>query len=222
MEFIIPTMWRKPTFTINALKYYISLEEITKIIIIDNDISRRPKSEVFDSNKIKILDYGENLYVNESWNRGMENAGEDLICICNDDIRIDKLAISLVSEFESLNPNAIDLIGVSNDVSTKCFGICPFKMDINKNIGLQAGGLFGIAMFIRKKNYKQIPEDLKVWFGDDYLARSCKNVYTISPIKISGGMSATVSSIRKEGGNIDEIIKKDKLNWKNKYINYYN
>ena len=40
MEFIIPTMWRKPSFTINALRYYVSLEEITKIIIIDNDISR--------------------------------------------------------------------------------------------------------------------------------------------------------------------------------------
>ena len=218
MEFIIPTMWRKSLFTINVLKYYVSLDEITKIIIIDNDIGRRPKSEVFDSNKIKIIDYGKNLYVNESWNRGMENAGEDLICICNDDIRVDKLAISLISEFESLNPNAIDLIGVSNDISTKCFGICPFKFDITKNIGLQAGGLFGIAMFIRRKNYKKIPKDLKVWFGDDYLARSCKNIYTISPIKITGGMSATVSSIRKEAGNIDDIIEQDKLNWRNKYM----
>jgi len=218
MEFIIPSMWRRPVFTLDALKYYLTLEEITKIIIIDNDFTRRPKSEVFDSNKIKILDYGENLYVNESWNRGMQNAGEDLICICNDDIKIDKLAIALISEFESLNPNAIDLIGVSNDVRTKCFGICRFKMDLTKNIGLQAGGLFGIAMFIRKKNYKQIPKDLKVWFGDDYIARNCKNIYTISPIKIIGSMSSTVSSIRKEGGNIDEIIELDKSNWKNKYM----
>ena len=218
MEFIIPSMWRRPVFTLDALKYYLTLEEITKIIIIDNDSAKRPKSEVFDSNKIKILDYGENLYVNESWNRGMQNAGEDLICICNDDIRIDRLVISLISEFESLNPNAIDLIGVSNDARIKCFGICPFKMDITKNIGLQAGGLFGIAMFIRKKNYKQIPKDLKVWFGDDYIARNCKNIYTISPIKIIGSMSSTVSSIRKEGGNIDEIIELDKSNWKNKYM----
>ena len=57
MEFIIPSMWRRPSFTLDALRYYLSLEEITKIIIIDNDSSRRPKSEVFDSNKIKILDY---------------------------------------------------------------------------------------------------------------------------------------------------------------------
>ena len=210
-------MWRKPSFTIAALKYYVSIKEITKLIIIDNDINRRPKSEVFKSNKIKILNYGQNIYVNEAWNRGMDNAGNDLVCICNDDIRVDKLAMALVSEFESINPDAINLIGVSNDPTNKCFGICPFKMDLKRNIGLQAGGLFGIAMFLRKKNYHQIPKDLKVWYGDDYLARKCKNVFTISPIRITGAMSSTISSLRKEGGNIDEIIKSDKFNW-NKYM----
>jgi len=217
MEFIIPSMWRKPSFTIAALKYYVSIKEITKLIIIDNDINRRPKSEVFKSNKIKILNYGQNIYVNEAWNRGMDNAGNDLVCICNDDIRVDKLAMALVSEFESINPDAIDLIGVSNDPTNKCFGICPFKMDLKRNVGLQAGGLFGIAMFLRKKNYQQIPKDLKIWYGDDYLARKCKNVFTISPIRITGAMSSTISSLRKEGGNIDEIIKSDKFNW-NKYM----
>ena len=211
-------MWRNSSFTIAALEYYLSLEEVTKIIIIDNDFSRRPKSEVFKSNKIKILNYGKNIYVNEAWNKGIDNAGKDLVCICNDDIRVEKLAISLISEFESINPDAIDLIGVSNDPSNKCFGICPFKMDLTKNVGLQAGGLFGIAMFLRKKNYKQIPKNLKVWYGDDYLARKCKNVFTISPIRITGGMSTTISSLRKEGGNIDEIIKRDKFNW-NDYMN---
>ena len=155
--------------------------------------------------------------MNESWNRGMKIAGEDLICICNDDILIDKLLISLVSEFESLNQDKIDLIGISNDISTKCFGICPFKMDFTKNIGLQAGGIFGIAMFIRKKKYKQIPNDFKVWYGDDYLARNCKNVFTISPIKITGAMSSTIKAIQKEGGDIDQVIKRDKLNWVKKY-----
>ena len=79
MEFIIPSMWRKPSFTIAALEYYVSIKEITKLIIIDNDINRRPKSEVFKSNKIKILNYGYNIYVNEAWNRGMGNAGNDLV-----------------------------------------------------------------------------------------------------------------------------------------------
>ena len=87
-----------------------------------------------------------------------------------------------------------------------------------KNLGLQAGGLFGVAMFIRKKKYKKIPQDLKVWFGDDFLARSYNNVYTISPIKFSGGMSSTITSMRNEGEDIDEIIKADIEIWKKKYL----
>ena len=221
MEFVIPSMWRKPKFTLDALEYYISIDKIKKIIIIDNDFNRRPDSEILKSKKIKIINYGRNIYVNAAWNKGIENASDDLVCICNDDIRVDELAISLVSEFESINPEAVDLIGVSNDAETKCFGISPFEIDLTKNLGLQAGGLFGVAMFIRKKKYKNIPKDLKVWFGDDFLARSYKNVYTISPIKFLGGMSSTITSLRNEGEEIDEIIKEDIKIWRKKYLKKY-
>ena len=221
MEFVIPSMWRKSKFTLDALEYYLSIDKITKIIIIDNDFSRRPDSRILKSNKIKIINYGRNIYVNAAWNKGMENASDDLVCICNDDIRVDELAISLVSEFESINPDAVDLIGVSKDSKTKCFGISPFKIDIKKNLGMQAGGLFGVAMFIRKKKYKKIPQDLKVWFGDDFLAHSYKNVYTISPIKFSGAMGSTITSMRNEGEDIDEIIKVDIEIWKKKYLKIF-
>ena len=77
-----------------------------------------------------------NIYVNEAWNRGMDNTGNDLVCICNDDIQVDKLSMALISEFELINPDAVDLIGVSNDPTNRCFGICPFKMDLKRNIGL--------------------------------------------------------------------------------------
>lgn len=218
MEFVIPTMWRKPGFILDALEYYLSIKKVKKIIIIDNDFKRRPDSEILKSKKINILNYGRNIYVNAAWNKGMEKVSDDLICICNDDIRLDKLAISLVLEFESNNPDAVDLIGLSNDAKNKSFGIYPFKLDLTKNLGLQSGGLFGMAMFIRKKNYKNIPPDLKVWFGDDYLVRNCKNVFTIAQTKFIGGFGSTIKSIRTEGGHIDEIIKGDISIWKKKYL----
>jgi len=211
----MPTMWRKRTFTMSTLKYYLSLNEITKIIIIDNDFSKRPKSKVLNSEKIKILNYNENIYVNPAWNKGMEHVSDELVCICNDDIRVDRLILAMVQEFESIMSKAVDLIGVGN-TSTNCFGICPFEMDITKNLGNQAFG-FGIAMFIRKKNYKPIPNDLKVWFGDDYLVRNCKNVFTISSNKFNGEMSSTITSLREEGTKIDSIIKEDLNNWEKKY-----
>lgn len=145
----------------------------------------------------------------------MEHVSDDLVCICNDDICIDKLIIKLVQEFESLESNKIDLIGVGS-CNFESFAIHPFKMDITKNLGKQALN-FGIAMFIRKKHYKAIPDDLKVWFGDDYLVRNCKNVFAVSSNKFRGEMSATISSLRKEGSEIDLVIKNDTHNWENEY-----
>ena len=215
MELVIPTMWKRPDFILRTLKYYLSLKEIKKVIIIDNDYANRPKDKIFNSKKIKILNYYKNIYVNPAWNKGMEHVSDDLVCICNDDICIDKLIIKLVQEFESLESNKIDLIGVgSRDFES--FAIFPFKMDITKNLGKQALN-FGIAMFIRKKHYKAIPDDLKVWFGDDYLVRNCKNVFAVSSNKFRGEMSATISSLRKEGSEIDLVIKNDTHNWENEY-----
>ena len=77
MEFVIPTMWRKPGFILDTLEYYLSIKKVKKIIIIDNDLKRRPDSEILKSKKINILNYGRNIYVNAAWNKGMENVSDD-------------------------------------------------------------------------------------------------------------------------------------------------
>lgn len=48
-------MWKRPDFILRTLKYYLSLQEIKKVIIIDNDYANRPKDKIFNSKKIKIL-----------------------------------------------------------------------------------------------------------------------------------------------------------------------
>lgn len=211
-------MWRKKDFTLEALKYYLSINEVKKIIIIDNDFKERPKSEIFNSPKIKILNYGKNIYVNPAWNKGMENASEDLICICNDDIKIDKLIIEFASFYESRESHNLDLIGLGN-LNYDGLAICPFEMDRSKPLGSQNGGRrFGHAMFLRKKNYKPIPNDIKIWFGDDYIVRNAKKVYRLNSNKLNLQIRSTIDSLNAEGINVDDIIKEDKINWYKKYL----
>ena len=217
MDLVIPTMWREKNFTLEALDYYLSLNIINKIVIIDNDVNKRPNSAILESPVISILNYGKNIYVNPAWNKGIENSGDDLICICNDDILIDELVLKIVSVYESLELNNVDLIGVG-DTSSSGFSICPFKMDPSKNLGGQKGGkLFGMAMFIRKKNYKPIPNDLKVWFGDDFIVRNSKKVFIVNSNKFKIHQSSTTKSLRNEGVNINKIIKEDTIKWRSKY-----
>ncbi len=65
----------------------------------------------------------------------MKHVGDDLVCICNDDICIKRLIIKVVQEFESLESNKIDLIGVGA-FNFESFAIHPFDMNITKNLGI--------------------------------------------------------------------------------------
>ena len=209
-------MWRNPKITIKALCSYLSINEIKKIIIIDNDRNKRPNINLLNSPKIKLLDYKKNIYVNPSWNKGVEEANNGLICLCNDDIVIDRLIIEIIHLLDISNCSGIDLIGVRGN-DHHGFLINPFQMDTTKNLGLQNNGFFGIAMFLRKENYKPIPDDLKVWFGDDYLVRNSKNVFTIPANRFRVSMASTIKSLMKEGKEISRIINQDIQNWNLKY-----
>ena len=212
----MPTMWRTPEITISALSNYLNINAIKKIIIIDNDRNRRPNANLLNSSKIQLLDFKKNIYVNPAWNIGVENANNSLMCICNDDIIIDKLIIETIYLLDLSDRIGMNLIGVRG-IDNHGFLFSQFSIDKTKNLGLQSDGIFGIAMFIRKENYKPIPDDLKVWFGDDYLVRNSKNVYTIPANRFNICMASTINSLLKEGSDIQEIINQDIQNWKNNY-----
>ena len=216
MDVIIPTMWRAPEITISALSKYLTINEIKKIIIIDNDSNKRPKVNLLNSSKIKLIDFKKNIYVNPAWNIGVQNANNSLMCLCNDDIIIDRLLLQTIYLLDLVDCSGIDLIGVRG-IDRHGFLLSPFSIDKTKNLGVQSDGLFGAAMFIRKENYKPIPDDLKVWFGDDYLVRNSKNVYTIPANRFNICMASTINSLLKEGSDIQEIINQDIQNWKNNY-----
>ncbi len=216
VDIIIPTMWRKPEITIYALRSYLSISEIKKIIIIDNDRNKRPKINILNSPKIKFLDFKKNIYVNPSWNKGVEEANNGLICLCNDDIIIDRLIIEVINLINFTDKNEIELIGIRGK-DHNGFMLSPFKIDKTKNLGIQCNGLFGMAMFLKKENYKPIPDDLKVWFGDDYLVRNSKNVFTIPANRFRISMGSTIKSLKQEGEEISNVIKQDINNWLLKY-----
>jgi hypothetical protein len=87
------------------------------------------------------------------------------------------------------------------------------ELNYNKNspIGGQAWA-FGICMFMHRKTYRIIPSIYQIWYGDDYLAQSAKNVYAINSNKIKGTISET---LKKFNNPNDEISKRIELDSKN-------
>lgn len=199
---IIPTMWKAPDF-IEYLRSYCESNFIKKIILIDNNYSERPKSDVLNNAKIELVCYNRNIYVNPAWNEGYYRSDSDLLSIINDDIFVHDDIFKYMSE---LDFSEIDIIGVHLKDGITNYHITQhpdlkeklIKLNVNKMhpIGGQSFA-FGVCLFVKRTSYRIIPSLYKIWYGDDYLIQRCKNIYTLKTSKITGEISKTLTSFGK-------------------------
>lgn len=162
---VIPTMWRYAPF-VEFLKDLVNFDVVDEIIIFDNDASRTPADPVLTHPKIKVFDYGTNIFVNPAWNTGVRISKNKKICILNDDVIFD------LKLFYKIDPLLTPDEGV--------FGLCPGHpehgqpefvdgtIDIRPWNGEHTLG-FGCLMFIHKYSWIEIPDELKVYYGDNWI-----------------------------------------------------
>jgi len=205
IDLIIPTMWKYKKFP-HFLKQYLNYDTVGKIIVINNNTKETPITTII-GDKITYHNSETNLFVNESWNIGVSLSSSNLICILNDDVRLDYEVTKFILK---QNFSEIDIIG-ANIMPEKTF---PFlekiKIDKTKALGRQFKN-FGCCMFIPKEKYKVIPSRYKCWYGDDYLVHHCKNIYRV-PIFFEEYFQHNVSNTIKRVPEISEIIESDNMN----------
>lgn len=228
INIVIPTMWREKNLT-QYLEKYCESQYVGKIIIIDNDKNSRPISNIFKHEKIELVSYGRNIYVNPAWNEGYYRSNSDLMCILNDDIYVEDAIFEFMS---NLDFTEIDLIGVHLKGSIDNYHIVDhpdrkeelIKLNVNKKqpIGGQSYA-FGVCMFIKRNSYRIIPSLYQIWFGDDYLIQRCKHIYTLKTSKIKGEISKTIVAFDKESDVQKRIILDSKNAYKfNHFLNSKN
>jgi hypothetical protein len=204
---IIPTMWRSNK-TSKLLKDLYNSKYIHEIIIIDNDVAAKNVNLDQYTDKVKYYPQVENIYVNPAWNLGVSLANNDLLCICNDDINFNvnsyiKFILPHISKLGIFGSNIRPYHEVTQDLLYK------INDDRITKAALATQG-FGMLMFLNKKNWIDIPSSLKIWYGDDWITESHKNIYLINMIKtIDADKHTTASS-----PELKEIIKLDKIEWK--------
>jgi hypothetical protein len=220
IDVIIPTMWMAET-TIDAIKKYCKCPKISKVILIDNNRKMRPEafSKIASNSKIEYVSYGKNTYVNPAWNEGYYRSKSNIIAIINDDIVVNDDVFDLVLNH---NPQPGDLIGVNLRGFQDNYKIDDnidtaeeiVKLNYNKNypIGGQAWA-FGICLFMHRKTYRVIPSIYQVWYGDDYIAQSAKNIYAINSNKIKGKISETIKKFSNPNDDISKRIELDSKNF---------
>lgn len=198
IDVIIPTMWREENFP-NYLESYCNCPYINKIFIIDNDYVNRPKN-LIKHEKIVMINFGKNVYVNPAWNEGYYRSSADVINLLNDDVFVED---DVFEYMHKVDFSDIDIIGVHLKDGITNYHITHHpdkkeelkKLNVNKTqpIGGQSFA-YGVCMFIKRSSYRVIPSLYQIWYGDDYLVQRCKNIYTLKTSKIHGVVSKTLVS----------------------------
>ena len=206
---IIPTLWRAKEFTDHLVNVLVEDESVGEIIIIDN----APADFFYDNEKVVTLRQEENLYVNPSWNLGVEESDYDKFIILNDDIIIPYNFVSKLEKWLTKDkgiigidkPSVIKVVDCSNENITFLDREIALKSIVIRDWG------FGIVMAGHRNSYYKIPENIRIWYGDDYLTQmnneEGKVNYVIDDIPIFTRMSATSDAEEfNEIKNIDTLM----------------
>lgn len=173
---IIPTLLKNKEYLVNLIDVLSSDNSVEKIIIVNNS------KEQFKTNnsKTKIIFNGENLYVNPSWNLGVKLATTEYVALINDDIKIPNNFCSKI--LEKVNDN-MGIIGMNSDnvINTRNKAgeivVNSEKVPLGNSQDIELIPIFqrpdcyGVFMLFKKSNYVEIPEDVKIYFGDDWIIR---------------------------------------------------
>lgn len=202
---VIPTMWRSNKI-FKLLEDMQASEFINQIVLIDNEPSLKPDLSKF--NKIQYYTENKNIYVNPAWNKGVELSNNELICICNDDIIFN---VNNMFKWILKNTKHLGVIGVYGDSfngPTSEDGVAEIKTDyqILRHI---MGGHFGCLMFIKKSNWVNIPDQLKIYYGDNWITTHNRPVYVFRP---KDGIESE-KHVTSSDKSFLKIIKNDKLIW---------
>jgi len=183
---IIPTIW-KSEYTLELLKRYSECEYVDEIILIDN-ASHLGKN--IDLPKVVHIKEPTNTFVNPAWNKGVELAKYHNITISNDDILFDvREYYSYINQLLEINDfKNLGFIGSNskNYELEKSENPCFEQYDNTTNT---TG--WGCLFSFHKLNWKPIPNELKIWYGDNWIHMVCRPILHLIGMKMKTKMSTS-------------------------------
>jgi hypothetical protein len=178
---IIPTIW-KSEYTMELLQRYSNSEYVGQIILIDN----APTKDIVMKKLIHIKEE-ENSYVNPAWNKGVKLSYHNNITISNDDILFDVDEyyeyISQLTPLENYGYTGAHSENYELNESDNP----RFEEYSNQN---NFGG-WGCLFSFHKSNWKELPNELKIWYGDNLIHAWHSPILQLRGFKIETKMSTS-------------------------------
>lgn len=211
IEIVLPTMWKNERI-FWMLEEYIKHPKVKTIHLIDNSNEFSKYFERIPSEKIQLYPQEVNIYVNPAWNLGISKCSDNsIICIANDDITYDTRVFDWILD----NKSDFSILGMAAENYNNDL---PYNPQIQSTPHHTYG--WGCLIFLKKRIWIPIPDDLKVFYGDTWMFHNipveCKK---LSGNPIAANMGATSSSPFVHPIHLEDIKgwervgRKGSLNW---------
>lgn len=188
---VIPTIWSIPHYTLELVKNLVNCELIDDIIIVDNMSNKYVHKKIYDDSKVTRIVMDSNIFVNPAWNLGVSSAKNEHIIICNDDVIIEP---TKTLELLLKKSNTWDAAGLGPDAYEHNTGSNINLSDVTK----RTFG-WGCFMAVKKSKWVNIPSDIKIFYGDDFIIRTNERVKNINvPFKVKTKMSSSSLEFHRE------------------------
>lgn len=162
---VIPTLQKNVELLVNLLKILENDSVVDEILLIDNSL----KGLDYTSQKLRIITPEHNIFVNPAWNLGVNEARNSLVALLNDDITISPSFCTNV--VNNMTPK-MGAVGACYKTIKETTDI-EYSIENTKNLSLSPIDLltyhWGIAIFFYKSSYIKIPEEMKIYRGDDWI-----------------------------------------------------
>ena len=167
---IVPTMWKYMPFW-DMARYILKMDVVEEFIIIDNDPKNNPKLDYFTDPKIKFISFNENIFVNPAWNCGAWNSKAEVLCYICDDVIFDLKVLYLANEFVTKDMGGLFM--TEHLIKDDKVPVTTGNIEFTPYTGQSTYG-YGVLFFIHKDNWIDIPEELLICYGDNFVFDQCE------------------------------------------------
>ena len=201
LSVIVPTMWRHEPF-LDFLKLVLEQDSVGEVIIINNDVSVTPESEVLSHEKIRMHNCEKNIYVAPAWNLGAELARFDKFCFLSDDVNVNIDVFNRADEFLKPEIGMVSLLVDDREEHSYLRFLTDNTINFvssNHPVAEERPPPVGIGclFFVNRSDYTPIPV-VKIFHGEVMLWKriaTAKQNYIIINCKCETPWHVTVNSL---------------------------
>lgn len=202
---VVPTIW-KSECTLELIKRYSECEYVGEIILIDN---ASHLNKIVNLPKVLHIKEPHNTFVNPAWNKGVLLSKYNNITISNDDLLFDvNEYYHYINDIKAIHDlKNLGFIGMHSRNYTLDSSDDNIIIESYENVTNISG--WGCLITFHKDNWIPIPEQIKIWFGDNWIhIKSKKPCLQLIGIKVHSKLGTT-SNLNE----FEDVKNNDKKLW---------